>query len=257
MQVNKLCLTISDFRNPFLESCSELRATDSHLCTDGALVDTISTIEAIGKSQYDKYVQEIIVNRTKPMLSTITKNKLPLFRTAPITLKSKLKEATIELKSHFSPFSHLFITFQVREGNIEEFFSHENHPWPPSLSQHGKLRLPNNKSELLDCLSKCSSFDPAECNIKVFDGAAVIHSLGKGEVHTFADYTNMIFMPWTQRQLLKYNRIDIVWDSYKPDSLKEATRQKWGKGSTKLPATPSLNLYIHLTNKFSLHLDSQ
>ena len=80
MQVNKLCLTIFDFGNPFLESCSELMAIDSHLCTDGAVVNTISTIEAIGKSQYDKYVQEIIVNRTKPIQSTITKNKLQLFR---------------------------------------------------------------------------------------------------------------------------------------------------------------------------------
>ena len=28
------------------------------------------------------------------------------------------------------------------------------------------------------------------------------------------------------------NRVDIVWDIYKPDSLKESTREKRGKGVT-------------------------
>lgn len=53
---------------------------------------------------------------------------------------------------------------------------------------------------------------------------------------------NNVFIPWTQRVLMSCFRIDIVWDVYKSDSLKEATRQKQRKGirrkvmsQTKLP----------------------
>jgi len=44
------------------------------------------------------------------------------------------------LKSDCSLFSRLYITCQSCKGDLQEFFRHENHPWPPSLSQHGKLR---------------------------------------------------------------------------------------------------------------------
>ena len=57
----------------------------------------------------------------------------------------------------------------------------------------------------------------------------------------------MIFMPWTQRQLLKYNRIDIVWGTYKPDSLKEATREKRGKGSRR-KVSPHTKLSVNFAS---------
>jgi len=48
--------------------------------------------------------------------------------------------------------------------------------------------------------------------------------------------------PWTKQQLQNCNRIDIVWDRYVKHSLKDATREKRGKGvrrkvrgQTKLP----------------------
>ena len=120
----------------------------------------------------------------------------------------------------------------MRQGDLQEFFSHENHSWPPSLSVHGKLRLPNCKSELLSCLSEGISDVPdlPIFDAKVFDGAVVIHSLSKGDAVTFADYSSQVFIPWTLRELTACPRIDIVWDVYKSDSLKEATRQKRGRG---------------------------
>ena len=128
--------------------------------------------------------------------------------------------------------SQLFIACQVRQGDLQEFLSHENHSWSPSLSVHGKLCLPYCKSELLTCLSEGISDVPdlPIFDAKVFDGAAVLHSLSKGDAVTFADYSSQVFIPWTLRELTACPRIDIVWDVYKSDSLKEATRQKRGKG---------------------------
>ena len=58
------------------------------------------------------------------------------------------------LRSDFNLFSCLFIASKYRDGDLEDFFSHENHPWPPSISEHEKLQLPNKKSDLLSCLGE-------------------------------------------------------------------------------------------------------
>ena len=122
------------------------------------------------------------------------------------------------------------LVFMVVDGNLGEFFRHENHPWPPSLSLHGKLRLPNFKSKLLDLLPTSVSEDPDHFDVKVFDGPAIVHTLPRGGSSTFGEYSSNIFLPWTIRQLQDCKRIDVVWDVYYEESLKETTREKRGNG---------------------------
>ena len=71
---------------------------------------------------------------------------------------------------------------------------------------------------------------PTSFQVKIFDGAAVVHSLPTSNAATFGDYGDNVFLPWTKQQLQDCDRIDIVWDTYKADSIKEATREKRGKG---------------------------
>ena len=62
--------------------------------------------------------------------------------------------------------------------NLDDFFMHENHPYPPSLSDHGKLRA-NSKSDLVDCLEDFTTPvpDPPAVDAIILDGAAVVHLL--------------------------------------------------------------------------------
>ena len=148
------------------------------------------------------------------------------------------------LRSDCNLFSHLFIASKYRDGDLEDFFSHENHPWPPSISEHGKLRLPNKKSDLLSCLGESTMHREAPMifHAKIFDGPAIIHSLSTKQASTFEKYGDEVFLPWTNQQLSNCDRIDIVWDQYVAGSLKDSTREKRGKGirqkvqaQTKLP----------------------
>ena len=135
------------------------------------------------------------------------------------------------LKSDCNLFSHLYIASKYRDGDLENFFSHENHPWPPSLSEHGKLHLPTKKSDLLTLLNAETSTEPSyNFDCKVFDGAAVVHMLPTKQASAFYEYGGKVFLPWTEQQLQNCNRIDIIWDRYIADSLKESTREKRGKG---------------------------
>ena len=61
-------------------------------------------------------------------------------------------------------------------------------------------------------------------------------------VSTFADYGESVFNTYIKKELLTCNRIDIVWDVYNAESLKNCTREKRGQGTrlkvsghTKLP----------------------
>jgi len=111
------------------------------------------------------------------------------------------------------------------------FFAHENQAIPPSLSIGGKLRL-GTKADLLDCLEleKKQSTNTPVVNAKLFDGAAVVQMLNPGTAKTFQEYADTVFLPYISNHLATAQRVDIVWDVYIPDSLKDVTRQKRGKG---------------------------
>lgn len=69
-----------------------------------------------------------------------------------------------------------------------------------------------------------------DVDMKVIDGAASVHMLNPGTSKTFSDYATNIFIPYIEGQLRTVQRLDIVWDTYKPDSLKNSTRESRGTG---------------------------
>ena len=66
----------------------------------------------------------------------------------------------------------------MREGDPDNFFSHENHPYPPALSSDGTL-YSGNKSAMLDCLEDHgpSQSTAPDVEMAVLSGAAVVHML--------------------------------------------------------------------------------
>ena len=79
------------------------------------------------------------------------------------------------LKCDVELFSRLYIGCQTREGNLEEFFRHQNQAYPPALSD-GHL---GTKSDLLASLidhSECQSDAPVISSI-IIDGAVIVQML--------------------------------------------------------------------------------
>ena len=111
-----------------------------------------------------------------------------------------------------------------------------------SLSDYGKLRL-GKKSDLLEILLNDVFNEPSSfIDAKLLDGAAVVHLLPTTNVVTFNEYADQVFLPYISKQLESCTRVDVVWDRYLPNSIKESTREKRGKGirrkvsgNTKLP----------------------
>lgn len=233
--------SFQDLGNPFLEKGKDLLAVDTKDIMNSDVVEAVTNVEKTGLDMYSSYVECRLKDRTTPITDPIAKNKLPLFSNSDEKVQSKDKSKILQLKNDCSLFSRLYIACQNRDGNLEEFFRHENQPWPPSLADRGDLRK-GQKSDLVKCLESLQTSVTNEVPVVdsvVLDGAVAVQMLKPGTARTFQGYIDTVFKPYILKQLEHAKRIDIVWDVYKEDSLKAGTREKRGKGTRRrvLPAT--------------------
>ena len=230
-QCGDLVRVIEDMGNPFMEENEDLLVLDSRDIADPAIVQTVREIEKTGQDQYNKYMTERVVERTIPVSDPINRNKMPLFSKPPLRAPSKSKQIVTSLKNDCALFSRLYIACQTREGNLDNFFKHENHAYPPALSQLGKLRF-GTKSDLTECLEKfcTSSGDAPLADVIILDGAAIINMLKPIGIKTFQEYATQVFLPYVKAQLRNVTRVDIIWDVYLEESLKSTARENRGRG---------------------------
>ena len=229
--VKALTQTIKQMGNPFCEDSSDLLVLDSHDIADVSISETIRKIEKLGLEQYEQYVEERLHSHTLSIAEPIKKNSLHLFSRPPVRQKSAKQLQVSSLKSDCSLFSRLYIASQTRDGDLDEFFKHENQVYPPALSQVGVLRS-GLKSELVHCLEDLASTNsvPITVDTLIVDGAAIINMLKPGGAKSFQDYADTVVLPYIESRLQNISRLDIVWDVYQKDSLKANARNQRGKG---------------------------
>ena len=82
------------------------------------------------------------------------------------------------VKSDCSLFLRLYIACQSRDGDLDQFFSHENQAAPPALSTGGKLHLAV-KADLLHWLKsdQTESTSPPVVDATIIVGAAIVQML--------------------------------------------------------------------------------
>ena len=78
-QVDSLRDTITSMGNPFLDDFPELVTLYSRECVSESAVNTVQSLETIGKERFDDYVSNVIEKDTCSVHSTIKKNNLSLF----------------------------------------------------------------------------------------------------------------------------------------------------------------------------------
>ena len=197
---------------------------------EGACVQTVRTIEELGKEQFKSYYKSVLVDHTRSIHEPIKKNSLSLFKCPKPKSKTKQSKAVEGLKNDVSLFSRLYIVAKNRDCDMTTFFKHENQPFPPSISEHGKLRF-SKKSDLMSLLPVGDQCDPPNFfDAIAIDGAALVHLLPTASITTFDEYADSVFLPHLSKQLEKCVRLDVVWDVYFTDSIKASTREKRGQG---------------------------
>ena len=157
------------------------------------------SVEKLGIEWYKLYHERVIKDQTTSIHEVIKKNSLSLFSCPKPKTKSKHGEQITMLRHDVELFSRLYIVMQRREGDMSTFFMHVNHPYPPSLYDRGKLRL-RKKSDLVSVLPAESEKEaPVVFDVKILDGAAIVHLLPTNGVRTFDDYSSDVFIPYVKK----------------------------------------------------------
>ena len=229
--VTALIRVLEGMGSPFEEDSKDLLRLHTKDIMDQQSIECLTTIQSKGQEQYATFVNERLKKNNLPITATITKNKIVLFNIQ--ARRSKKGDAKVSLlKSESSLFARLYVACQTRDGNLDNFFSHENHPFPPSLSSYGQLRF-GKKSDLISCLEQQieSTHDVRpETQVSIMDGAVLVNMLRPGGCKTFSDYAVKVFVPHVKREQNHAQRVDIVWDQYFDNSLKAQTREKRATG---------------------------
>ena len=141
-------------------------------------VETVRNVKNIGQEQFQAFTRECLVERTKSINDAIRRNKLKVFNTSTPRSVSKGKQQMASPRNDVALFSRPYIGCQARDGNLEEFFRHENQVCPPALSDGESLRL-GTKSNLLQCFEDFSSAqsEVPDTTCLVLDGAVIVQML--------------------------------------------------------------------------------
>ena len=173
--VTNVISIIKGYGNPFLEDSGDLLTLHTKVVMPEEVVIDMKTAKEKGESQYKAFVERSKKNFYAP----IKKNSCSLFA-EKIQKKRGSKSAKIStMKSDINLFSRMYIACQSRAGDMEKFFRHENHRWPPALAHNGNMRGSENKSDILMKLEPFASKvdDVLGVEMKAIDGSTLTHSL--------------------------------------------------------------------------------
>ena len=104
-----------------------------------------------------------------------------------LLIVGKLK--VVSLQEDRKLYASLYVACQTRNSDLADFFAHENHAYPPAISEYGKLPK-GNKADFLACLERFESSDdhvPTDVSEKVIDGAAMVQFTKPNQVKTFGE----------------------------------------------------------------------
>lgn len=209
--VTSLVNVIEEYGNPFLEKSKDLIVLDTKEIMPEQVRKSVYEAKDQGEALYNKFVKERLEKCTTALSDTITRTNLSLFGTYQETTPGKMKSKVASLKSDCNLFARLYIACQSREGNLQEFFKHENSSCSPSLSCGNKMRS-GQKSDLISCLPVTATSVKPVVDVIVLDAAAVVNMLPPGKSKTFKDYATLVFLPYVSKQAQSVKRVDLVFD---------------------------------------------
>lgn len=162
----------------------------------------------------------------KSIHDTTKKNSFQLFSTSQTKFESNQAKKLKTAHHDVSLFGRLYISNQHWDGDSDIFFSHENQPYPPSISVLNYVLEPNLIFLRIYWVQMC-----------IFSLAILTAwLLMVVQLFTFSvqalrrHLQSMLTMFFLKRELQELARIDVVWDRYLPGSIKDSTRKKRRSG---------------------------
>ena len=136
----------------------------------------------------------MIVTRNTPLGSPIKNNVFQLFK---ITMRRKALQPKVPLLKASISLFQLYIATTERHGDncdLDTFFAHEVHSFPPSLANGNEKMYHSTKSDITHCIEKeaeavshgsTETYTQQQHDCVVQDGGQLIHQLDAQGTGTF------------------------------------------------------------------------
>ena len=217
------------FINPF-SSQPLLSFSTGILATDDVSHD-MATAKERGKIAMDVFVdQRLSPEAEKSFFDPIKKQKLKTFTTMSKIKTFKVKDKTIPLKASSEIFSKIAIIAQKRSVDLKTVFCYPLGPLPWSLADAMGTLKKTSKAALMHKLE--GKIEPTEQiegdYAMIIDGMAYVQQANVKNI-TYAEFaTNLLQTILTISKNAK--RIDVVFDVYKEQSIKNIERGRRSRG---------------------------
>ena len=118
--MQSLAATIEELGNLFLEESIDLIVLDTKEIANQCSVKTVQNAHEVGKKQFDNFIRESLIDRSKHIGDVISRNKFPLFVKSGTKVRSK--QRITSMKGELEFFSRMCIACQTRDGKVDDFF---------------------------------------------------------------------------------------------------------------------------------------
>ena len=228
--VSRMAALFQEIGNPFCDT-NTLHNIETGEQPPNEVVTDLRRMHELGKRQYKEYFQQRLELSNKSMKDTLHKNNIKLLSYKPKTVVKKSKAKM--LRTDYGLFANLLMSCQTRNQDLDDFFMHENHPFPPSLTDSTNMRITTSKADLVPCLTEgidLTRFEAQKATCVIVDAAFLIQATRPSPRMTFSQYAEIKLFRLIQilSDTFASTRIDVVFDRYLQSSIKEAARIKRG-----------------------------
>ncbi|XP_078353848.1 uncharacterized protein LOC144638526 [Oculina patagonica] len=226
-----LDLMENEWINPFSGEPTELISLSTATVAPADVATDLLTAKQVGETAYKHFQDDRVESRKKPFHDPLPKQKLKTFSdmNKPKVAKGTTKEAI--LKADHKLFGHMVLIATSRKLDMSSVLAHPLGPLPWSLGNCDGTLKKTSKATLARQLEKNVSLAeviprPSAC---VIDGMSLVQK-AHGENKTFGELSEALFVSALRAGSESY-RVDVVFDVYKDESIKNAERVNRGSDS--------------------------
>ena len=179
-----------------------------------------------GKSAMDTFIDLRFVNMSKSIYNPLKKLRLGTFTNMNKKVKVKVKGREVQFSSQSEIFGNIALISQSRSVDLQEIFKYPLGSVPYALADSMGTMIKTKKEDLLAELEEdttyVNSFPKSSCSI--FDGMVLVRKVKRFGL-TFDKAADEIFNA-ALSSANRSTRIDIVFDIYKVESIKNVERNR-------------------------------
>ncbi|XP_065900210.1 uncharacterized protein [Dysidea avara] len=220
-----VCELIQGWINPFTENQDLLSISTARKAPREVASDLMKAHD-IGQQCYSDFKDQRLEKDppVKKFHDPIALNKLKSFSSLCKRKQVKSSGRVAILKADRSLFGRIIVMAQGRNLKMEDILSHPLGPLPWALSTPDGLLRKTNKAALATSLqSNVAPIEQLPDNFAlIIDGMSLVQKV-KGEQTTFGDVATAV-LQMVLREGKHNKRIDVVFDTYKENSIKNSER---------------------------------